>query len=248
MREEKQASKAERTSPKWAHHYAEPNSTSKKHPPKHAAHHQDQDFFFSFFFWVTGELSTLRQLMKVPNEPGLSPNNGLENVPLSDQSMASNTRKGQAKCPGAKTTSHDGRAGHVMTHMCHPSKARRMASVTIQVPMQGICTPACVRLCLLVSLLARFHRPPCSRTTRRHCLARQFSRPRRYASCRGAYSLHGRLYGHTCHFFFFFFFFLWVTGKMSTLCRLRGPQRYQTNLCRVRHRPCQDDEAISPHL
>ena len=32
------------------------------------------------FLWVTGELSTLRQLMKVPNEPGLSPNNGLENV------------------------------------------------------------------------------------------------------------------------------------------------------------------------
>jgi len=29
VREEKQASKAERTSPKWAHHYAEPNSTSK---------------------------------------------------------------------------------------------------------------------------------------------------------------------------------------------------------------------------
>jgi len=57
----------------------------------------------------------------------------------------------------------------------------------------------CVRLCLLVSLLARFHRPPCSRTTRRHCLARQFCRPRRYASCRGAYSLHGHLYGHTCH-------------------------------------------------
>jgi len=36
--------------------------------------------------------------MKVPNEPGLSPNNGLENVSLSDQSMASNPRKGQAKC------------------------------------------------------------------------------------------------------------------------------------------------------
>jgi len=80
--------------------------------------------------------------MKVPNEPGLSPNNGLENVSLSDQSTASNPRKGQAKCPGAKTTSHDGRAGHVMTHMCHPSKERRMASVTIQVPTQGICTPA----------------------------------------------------------------------------------------------------------
>ena len=29
--------------------------------------------FFFFFFWVTGELSTLRQLVKVPNEPGLSP-------------------------------------------------------------------------------------------------------------------------------------------------------------------------------
>ena len=67
-----------------------------------------QLFFFFFSFWVTGELSTLRQLMKVPNEPGLSPNNGLEHVPLSDQSMASNPRKGQAKCPGAKTTSHDG--------------------------------------------------------------------------------------------------------------------------------------------
>jgi len=80
--------------------------------------------------------------MKVPNEPDLSPNNGLQNVSLSNQSMASNPRKRQAKCPGAKTTSHDGRAGHVMTHMCHPSKARRMASVTVQVPMQGICTPA----------------------------------------------------------------------------------------------------------
>jgi len=83
--------------------------------------------------------------MKVPSEPGLSPNNGLENVSLSDQSMASNPRKGQAKWPAAKTTSHDGRAGHVMTHMCHPGKARRMASVTIQVPMQGMFKP-----CMLV--------------------------------------------------------------------------------------------------
>ena len=99
-------------------------------------------FVFFVFFWVTRELSTLHQLMKVPNEPGLSPNNGLENMSLSDQSTANNPRKGQAKCPGAKTTSHDGRAGHVMTHMCHPSKGRRMASVTIQVPTQGICTPA----------------------------------------------------------------------------------------------------------
>jgi len=98
---------------------------------KLASHHSG-----FLLLWVTGELSTLRQLMKVPNEPGLSPNNGLENVSLSDQSMASNPRKRQAKCHGAKTTSHDGRAGHVMTHMCHPSKARRMASVTIQVPTQ----------------------------------------------------------------------------------------------------------------
>ncbi len=37
----------------------------------------------------------------------------------------------------------------------------------------------------------------------RHCLARQFSRPKRYASCRGAYSLRGHLYGHTCHSSFF---------------------------------------------
>ncbi|DBA66549.1 TPA: hypothetical protein ACH3X2_002285, partial [Trebouxia sp. C0005] len=29
------------------------------------------------------ELSTLRQMMEVPNEPGLSPNNGLENALLS---------------------------------------------------------------------------------------------------------------------------------------------------------------------
>ena len=54
-------------------------------------------FFFSSFFWVTGELFTLRQMMKVPNKPGLSPNNGLENVFLSDQSMASTPRKRQAK-------------------------------------------------------------------------------------------------------------------------------------------------------
>ena len=76
-------------------------------------------FFFFFFFWVTGELSTLRQMMKVPNEPGSSPNNDLENAFLSDQSMASNPRKGQAKLFGAKTTSHDGKAGHVMTHVCY---------------------------------------------------------------------------------------------------------------------------------
>ncbi len=82
-------------------------------------------FFFFFFFWVTGELSTLRQMMEVPNEPGLSPNNGLENAFLSDQSMASNPRKGQAKRFGAKTTSQDGKAGHVMTHVCHRARQQQ---------------------------------------------------------------------------------------------------------------------------
>jgi len=36
--------------------------------------------FCFFFFWVTGELSTLRQMMEVPNEPGLCPNTGLDNT------------------------------------------------------------------------------------------------------------------------------------------------------------------------
>ena len=58
-------------------------------------------------------------MMEVPNEPGLIPNNDLENTFLSDQSMAGNPLKGQAKRFGAKTTSHDGKAGHVMTHVCH---------------------------------------------------------------------------------------------------------------------------------
>ena len=50
--------------------------------------------FFVFFCWggLHGELSTLRQTLKVPNEPGLSPSNGLENAFLSDQSVASNAR------------------------------------------------------------------------------------------------------------------------------------------------------------
>ncbi len=52
-------------------------------------------------------------MMEVPHEPGLSPNNGLENAFLTDQSMASNPRKGQAKRFGAKKTSQDGKAGHV---------------------------------------------------------------------------------------------------------------------------------------
>ena len=74
-----------------------------------------------FFFLGTGKLSTLRQMMQLPNEPRLSPNNGLENAFLSDQVMASNPRKGQAKGFGAKTTIHDRKAGHAMTHVCHRS-------------------------------------------------------------------------------------------------------------------------------
>ena len=97
-------------------------------------------FFFSFFFsfWVTGELSTLRQMMKVPNEPGLSPNNDLENSFLSDQSTAGNPRKGQAKRFGAKTTSHDGKAGHVMTLVCHRVR-QEQRKLTLQVHMQEAC-------------------------------------------------------------------------------------------------------------
>ena len=83
--------------------------------------------FFLFLGWVTGELFTLR--MKVPNEPGLSPNNGLESAFLSDQSMASNPRKGQAKRFGAKTTSHDGKAGHVMTHVCHCARQEQRRTI-----------------------------------------------------------------------------------------------------------------------
>ena len=74
---------------------------------------------FFLFFWggVTGELSTLRQTIQVPNEPGLSPNNGLENAFPSDQ--ASNPREGQAKRFGAKTTSHHDKADH---HVCHRAR------------------------------------------------------------------------------------------------------------------------------
>ena len=38
------------------------------------------NLFFKFIIWVTGELFTLPEVMKVPNEPGVSPNNGLENA------------------------------------------------------------------------------------------------------------------------------------------------------------------------
>ena len=74
--------------------------------------------FFSFFLGYRGIVHPSYR-MKLPNKPGLSPNNALENAFLSDQSMASNPRKGRAKRFGAKTTSHDGKAGHVMTHVCH---------------------------------------------------------------------------------------------------------------------------------
>ena len=38
------------------------------------------------FFIFTEDLSTIRQEMKVPNEPGLSPNNSQANAVVSDQS------------------------------------------------------------------------------------------------------------------------------------------------------------------
>lgn len=81
-------------------------------PPKKSPQGIWQPFppFFPLF-WVTGELLT-RQLMKVLNEPDLSPNNGLENVSQIDQSMASKPpSQGQAK----DLTSHENRARRVMT-------------------------------------------------------------------------------------------------------------------------------------
>ncbi len=45
--------------------------------------------FYCYFFGFTAELPTLRQMMEVPNEPGLCPNTGLEKHFLSDQSKAS---------------------------------------------------------------------------------------------------------------------------------------------------------------
>ncbi|DBA66550.1 TPA: hypothetical protein ACH3X2_002286 [Trebouxia sp. C0005] len=71
-------------------------------------------------------------MMEVLIEPGLSPNNGLENAPPSDQSMASNPRKRQAKRSGAKTTSHDGKAGPVMTH--HTTGIRINAGLSLPSP------------------------------------------------------------------------------------------------------------------
>ena len=73
-------------------------------------------------------------MMKVPNEPGLSPNNGLENVSLSDQSMASNPRKGQAKCPGAKTTSQ---SALPLAEVHVPCMGTHMAALTMFLALLG---------------------------------------------------------------------------------------------------------------
>ena len=80
-------------------------------------------FFFFFFFGVTGELSTLCQMAKVPNEPSLRQNSGSTTMCPSDQSMASNPQTGQAKRFGAMTTSRGSKAGRVMTQVCQPSHA-----------------------------------------------------------------------------------------------------------------------------
>ncbi len=60
-------------------------------------------------------------MMKVPNKPGLSPNNGLENVFLSDydvrQAIPARDKKSflTPKRPAMMAM-----AGYVMTHVCHP--------------------------------------------------------------------------------------------------------------------------------
>ena len=56
-------------------------------------------------------------MMKVPNEPSVPPNNGVEKAFLSDESTASSPREGQANRPGAKTTSLDG-----IAHVCHSAR------------------------------------------------------------------------------------------------------------------------------
>ena len=65
-----------------------------------------QSFFF-FFFWVTGELSTVCQLAKVPNKLSLRQNSGSEAM------CPSHPQTGQAKRFGAMTTSRGLKAGHV---------------------------------------------------------------------------------------------------------------------------------------
>jgi hypothetical protein len=87
------------------------------------------------------ESSTLRQMMKVPKEPVLSPNNGLENVSLSDQSMASNSGKGQAKRFGAKTNSHDGKV-HDMTHVCHSARQEQRQYTSSTSMMSSAAAPS----------------------------------------------------------------------------------------------------------
>ena len=61
-------------------------------------------------------------MMEVPNEPCLCPNNGLENAFLSDQSMASNPRKGQAKCFGALNAQLGNRQTHKPAEVSMSSK------------------------------------------------------------------------------------------------------------------------------
>jgi len=50
----------------------------------------DGGWTFFIIFWVTGELSTLRQLMKVPNEPGLSPGGHFPCNPTNQKRIVNN--------------------------------------------------------------------------------------------------------------------------------------------------------------
>ena len=84
---------------------------------------REREITMCFFvnFWVTGELSTLRQVMKIPYKTWFEP----ERRPRKDVPKRSINpwqaipTRGQANFLGAKTTSHDGMAGHVITHVCH---------------------------------------------------------------------------------------------------------------------------------
>ena len=90
--------------------------------------------FFFFFFGGTGELSTLCQVAKVPNEPSLRQNSGSATMCPSDQSMASNPQKWQAKRFGAMTTSRGSKAWS-----CHDTSVATESCRKDVMCMQYVC-------------------------------------------------------------------------------------------------------------
>ena len=146
-----------------------------------------------------GRCSGSNQVRSVPSSA-----DGGWTIPLQPKKKRGKKRK-KSFCLSMSMGSGRGRSGRHCLQSCKLGHGMSLLCKrhTMLRPSDVPALTKCVRLCLLVSLLARSHGPPCSRTTGRHCLARQFSRPKRYASCRGVYSLRGHLYGHTCHSSYF---------------------------------------------